>query len=304
MNIRLEFWKNSIGWPRDNSSYVFLARAVHAIGKTMFGAEWTGEEPYLDLKQSLPALPLTSGSRAYFAHDLLLKHHPEFGRQPLKWSRGPFGSMPPSVKFTGLEWEAARAIVAKDHEQKMPGVRRFSQVKNKIIQLAEAGLLITAIREKAGGDPTPIPRVWWNSERIHNRFDLCQLNPNDPYGQGSAGDRYQWIFVTRESLMSCAGESGEDAKQRSDGPITPSEAARTEAEECDKGGRPLEYDWEAVKEYALGLVKQYGAPGRSNRRLPSKAQLAEAILNEWASKGIQLAEPTVRRYICNWLKEL
>jgi hypothetical protein len=207
MNIRLEFWKNSIDWPRDNSSYVFLARAVHAIGKTMFGAEWTGEEPCLDLKQSLPALPLTTGSHAYFAHDLLLKHHPEFGRQPLKWSRGPLSSMPPSVKFTGLEWEAARAIIAKDHERKMPGVRRFSQVQDKIIKVAEDGLLITAIREKAGGDPTLIPRVWWNSERIRNRFDRCQLNPNDPYGLGSAGDRYQWIFVTRESLTLCTSDA-------------------------------------------------------------------------------------------------
>ena len=78
MNVRLEFWKNSIGWPKDNASYVFLARAVHAIGKSTFGAEWTGEEPCLDLMQSLPALPATSGSHAYFAHDLLLKHHPEF----------------------------------------------------------------------------------------------------------------------------------------------------------------------------------------------------------------------------------
>jgi hypothetical protein len=205
MNVRLEFWKNSTGWPRDNSSYVFLARAVHAIGKSMFRSEWTGDEPYLDLMQSLPALPLTSGSRAYFAHNLLLKHHPEFGRQPLKWSRGPFSSMPTSVKFSRLEWEAARAIVTKHNERKMPGVRRFFEARDRIIQLAEAGLLITAIRERAGGDPTPVPCAWWNSERIRNRFDCCQLNPSDPYGLGSSGDRYQWIFVTRESLMSCAG---------------------------------------------------------------------------------------------------
>ncbi|HEU4804816.1 MAG TPA: hypothetical protein VFS91_03245 [Nitrobacter sp.] len=111
----------------------------------------------------------------------------------------------PSVKFTGPEWDAALAIIAKDHEQKTPGVQRFAQVQDRIIQFAEANLLTTAIREKAGGDPTPIPRSWWNSERIRNRFDLCQLNPNDPYGIGIASDRYQWIFVTRESLMNCTG---------------------------------------------------------------------------------------------------
>jgi len=303
MNVQVEFWKNSIGWPRDNSSYVFLGRAVHTIGKSMFGLQWTGDEPCLDLLQSLPNFPLSSGGRAYFAHELLVKHRPEFNRQPLKWSRGAFGGVPPSVKFTIEDWEGARAIVAKDHELKMPGVRRFSQVRDRILQLAEAGLLITALREKAGGDPTPIPRSWWNSERISNRFDLCQMNPEDRFGLGSAGDRYQWIFVTRESLTSCTPELADTVEQHSSAAIIPNATLPIEAEERDKGGRPLEYDWEAVKEYALGLVKQHGVPGRSNRRLPSKAQLTEAILNEWASKGIQLAEPTVRRYVGIWLKE-
>ena len=80
--------------------------------------------------------------------------------------------------------------------------------------------------------------------------------------------------------------------------------ADVETKERDKGGRPLEYDWDAVKEYAVALVKQHGAPGRGNKRLPSKSQLAEAIMNEWALKGIQLAKPTVRRYITTWLKDL
>src|SRR5262249_32260353 len=127
--------------------------------------------------------------------------------QPRRRLRGSFGS-PPSFQFTGKEWEAARDVVTRHNEQTMPSVRRFSQVQERIIQLAEAGLLITAIREKAGGGPTPIPPAWWNSERIRNRFDLCQMNPDDPYGRGSAGDRFRWIFVTRESLMSCASGSG------------------------------------------------------------------------------------------------
>jgi hypothetical protein len=212
MNVRLKFWNNSIGWPRDNSSYVFLARAVHAIGKSMFGAEWAGDEPSLELMQELPLIPERSGWRASLAHDLLVKHHPEFNRQPRKSSQRSFGS-PPSFEFTGKEWITAVMIVKKHNEQKMPGVRRFFEVRDRIIQLAEAGFLITAIREEAGGDPTPIPRHWWHSERIRNRFDYCQLNPDDPYGLGFAGDGYQWIFVTRESLMSCAGGVSSDDEQ-------------------------------------------------------------------------------------------
>src|SRR5581483_8850895 len=113
--------------------------------------------------------------------------------------RGPVSSF----KFTGKEWEAARAIVARDHTIKMPGVKRFSQVQERIVGLAEAGHLITALRQRAGGDPSPISRALWNSERTKSRFVLCQMNPHDPFGTGFAGDGYQLIFVTRESLTNC-----------------------------------------------------------------------------------------------------
>jgi len=238
MNVRLEFWKNSIGWPRDNDSFVFLARAVHAMGKSMFGHEWTGDDPCLDLMQSLPTLPLSSGSRAQFAHGLLVKHHPEFNREPFILMRRPFG-VPPSLKFTGEEWEAARSIVAKDHEQKMPGAKRFFQARDRIVQLAEAGLLITALRERAGGDPVPIPRRFWNSERILNRFDLCQMNPDDPYGLGIAGDRYQWIFVTRESLMSCARGAFTAEDDQTPKPVAPAPAPVASPEDPAKPPRRL-----------------------------------------------------------------
>ena len=40
----------------------------------------------------------------------------------------------------------------------------------------------------------------WNTERIWARFFFCQMNPRDPFGIGVAGDDYQYIFVSRESL--------------------------------------------------------------------------------------------------------
>jgi hypothetical protein len=261
MNARLEFWKNSTGWPRDPISYVFLARAVHTIGKSMFGLEWTGDEPCLDLMQVLPTFPIRSGGSAYFAHELLIKHYPEFNRQPLKWPPvgSSFGLLPPSVDFTLEEWDAARAIVAKDHEQKMPGLRRFSQVQDRIVQLAEAELLITAVREKAGGDPTPIPRSWWNSERISNRFDFCQMNPEDRFGIGSAGDRYQWIFVTRESLISCSGDTSTSHydEQRPGAVATTSPAAPLRSEDQAKprrrvAGAKIEPEFKLWREQQVG----------------------------------------------------
>jgi hypothetical protein len=72
----------------------------------------------------------------------------------------------------------------------------------------------------------------------------------------------------------------------------------------DKGGRPREYDWDAVKQFTLALVKKFGPPGKANKRFPTKADLVGAVIDEWAKRDIHLAEPTVRRYVGEWLSEL
>jgi hypothetical protein len=33
-----EFWNDPTKWPEDKGDYVFLARAVHTVGKFLFGA--------------------------------------------------------------------------------------------------------------------------------------------------------------------------------------------------------------------------------------------------------------------------
>jgi hypothetical protein len=71
----------------------------------------------------------------------------------------------------------------------------------------------------------------------------------------------------------------------------------------NKGGRPVEYDWDAVKEFALAQVKKFGPPGRKNKRFPAKADLVIAVINEWAKRDIHLAEATVRGYVGKWLRE-
>lgn len=80
--------------------------------------------------------------------------------------------------------------------------------------------------------------------------------------------------------------------------------ADVEARERDKGGRPPEHNWEAVKAYAMAMISAHGLPGRGNKKFPTKAQLVEDILNRWATQGLTLAESSVRRYLGRWLKEL
>ncbi|MDA9545629.1 hypothetical protein ACM43_14560 [Bradyrhizobium sp. CCBAU 45321] len=218
LSMRAEFWKKSLGWPNDDTSYVFLGRAVHVIGKSMFGSDWTGDEPCLDPLPKLTVFPERSGWRARLVHDLLVKHHPEYNRQPLK----PYQQ---SFEFSGKEWMDAVTIVERLRQEQAPRLRRLIEVQDRIMQLAEASFLITAIREKAGGDPQPIPRRWWNSERIRDRFDLCQLRPDDPYNLGIGSDPFQWIFVSRESLMSCAPGVLADGEQAPKPAATTSAAA-------------------------------------------------------------------------------
>jgi hypothetical protein len=166
------------------------------MGKSLFGAEWTSGETCVELMQSLPMQKLEgSGGHQHFANELLVRHHPEFGRKLPRRSvtiSSGFSAMPASFSFTDEEWAAAYSIVARDHEAKRSALQRFAGVQEQIIQLAESEKLITAFRPTAGGDPIAVPRSWWNSERLSVRFDYCQMNPKKPFDIGVAGDGYCW----------------------------------------------------------------------------------------------------------------
>jgi hypothetical protein len=90
--------------------------------------------------------------------------------------------------------------VAEDHAEKLPGMKRLAQVQEHIIACAESGKLETAVRARVGGDFTTLRTWYWNSERLSKRFDLCQMDPDNPFGIYSAGDLHWWIYVGRESL--------------------------------------------------------------------------------------------------------
>ena len=76
------------------------------------------------------------------------------------------------------------------------------------------------------------------------------------------------------------------------------------ASDANSGGRPEEYDWEKIKSFALQFINEYGAPSKSNKRIPNKQALIDAICDEWAKKSIELHASTVRNHLNRWLKEL
>jgi len=58
-----DFWARPHLWPRDPFEYVFLARAVQAIGRARFGDEWTGEEATTELVKLPLALATQEAQR-------------------------------------------------------------------------------------------------------------------------------------------------------------------------------------------------------------------------------------------------
>jgi len=297
MNHRVDFWTKSYEWPRDSAGFIFLARALHLLGRAMFPDEWTGDETKIELYQSLPdTMPHASSGSAYFAHSLLMKHRPDLNRETLRWAgdrvRG-FPSLPPPVSFSKDEWTIVLSIVKENHDTHRPALIRLYQVKNRIIELAETDRFVTAIRPIQGGNFRTIPSDWWNTERADCRFDFCQMNPRKPFGIGSAGDDYQWIYVKGDHLLGAIQQIVEAA-----GP--PSVPAPV----LNKGGRPDEYNWDEMKEFARQLVQAKGLPGRGNRRLPTKAQLIEEVTNKFASSyDHHPAQSSIRRRVNIWLSE-
>ena len=77
---------------------------------------------------------------------------------------------------------------------------RLAAVQNYVAALCEMGALLAYGRPAKGGEMTPIPRTWWNSERLGPRFVRCQVNPNEPHGGAFAGNDFWFIFIENGSL--------------------------------------------------------------------------------------------------------
>jgi hypothetical protein len=204
MKARLDFWRNPAAWPRDSADFVFLGRAIHSIGKAIFSHYWTGDEPVIDL------LPRRLNN-FYFDHGKVNDSVVCKGRPPDRIVLRPTASeeWPLTVKLNA-------AAMGVDSEL-APALDRFRSVQARIATLAEAGDLITASRQKVGGEMQPIPSPWWHTERLISRFDFCHLNPDDPFETGKLGGSYSWIFVARDGLsQSIAALEGCSTSQQSE----------------------------------------------------------------------------------------
>jgi hypothetical protein len=184
-----EFWLRK-QWPNDPKGYVFLARALLELGRARYGERWTGGEYTVVMPRVLEDFSFEMGDYAY-ATRLLQKHRPDV-----------FPAKSDSNCLTPELWYIACDISRHQYEAVRPLLVRRLSVEQEFTRRAEAGDLATAYRPLLGGDMSAIPSCWWNTEGLE-RFQMCQLNPDDPYGPGFDDERNVWIFVSRESLDTC-----------------------------------------------------------------------------------------------------
>jgi hypothetical protein len=87
--------------------------------------------------------------------------------------------------------------------------------------------------------------------------------------------------------------------------ITSADAARVTDTSLvkNKGGRPSEYAWEAVKPLVFQELTAHGKPGRNNKRYPSKAQLVEFVQIKLGKFDEHPADTTVLYHVNQWIEK-
>jgi hypothetical protein len=192
-----EFWADRYSWPNDPRGYVFLARVVDELGKALNGSAWTGEEYLIEFPDQLPVEMPRHTYDQQDGYALLKERRPDLNLPPAnKWNT-------PQVSLTADQWAAAVAVNKAMTDEVRPSFQRKAILEAEIARLCEAGELKSWYRPKPGGELSPIPPSWWNTEMYRNRFVVCQMHPRDPYGIGFGGEDFAWIFVSRESLERC-----------------------------------------------------------------------------------------------------
>jgi hypothetical protein len=190
-----DFWQDQTAWPRDTQERVFLGRAVNRLGRALFGEEWTGEEP---IAETFFYLRIATDQRA--TNNFIARHLPQFGRKEYRGSMAPpptgYDGHSPKFKFSEGELQEMELFIERHNETVPPAKERFKKVQNAIADYAVGRNLETSFRPFAGGDFSPIPASWWNTERLAQRFAFCSLDPDKPFKEGGTA----WIFVARDDF--------------------------------------------------------------------------------------------------------
>ena len=197
---RIEFWSKPELWPDDDAPhYIFLARAVGIVGRTIYGPEWTGREPFVELVAPLPeelnaSIPQVDLFRGC---NVLLDHEPEYAARCPKYvfilKTWPIPSQ--------AEWGRAAELVKTMSEQRNREHMRFFEVCARFANAFKSGAIGTATRDVAGGPLEAQDRWLWNTEIFWWRFHTCRIDMARPFYSGPAVTGGEFIFVDIPSLQ-------------------------------------------------------------------------------------------------------
>ena len=196
---RVEYWTKQAFWPHDLPTHIFLGRVVGRVGEAVFGTDWTGREPAVELVAPLPEAlhasvgqsELLRGCRLLFDHDANYRARcPTYAEFLLHWP------MP-----SDDDWARAVALAQRFSEQSRKEFNRFFEVCARLAHAFKHGTFLTGTRDFDGGVICPQDRWFWNTENFWWRFHTCQVDLADPYRAAVKPIGGAFIFVERNSII-------------------------------------------------------------------------------------------------------
>lgn len=190
-----KFWTDG-NWPIDFGAYRFLGRAVHDMGRAIFGHEWTENEPASEFLGTFKRTPPFTRDDQWANWNLVTRLLPHDVTRPIHMATK-IGH-PPAI--AGDLWTMASVEL----EKRNASWRRYETVRNELLKLFQLGKVQTATRRHEGGEIIRIAQWHWNGEDLTYRFECGKMDSDNPFApvEDYRSPSLDWIFVDADDLRS------------------------------------------------------------------------------------------------------
>ena len=193
-------------WPRNPTGWVFIGRAVNALGAKLHPT-WTRSTPYGLLPDVCVGTEqdgaLVGQEDQYRYANWLINTRGNDPSYIFRTNR-PFDYLECSPNLEGAAeryWEFACDLSQEEWAIGLGNRRMFREVQLRIVQEAEAGRLIIGSRPIPGGEPKAHSRDWWFTDNYENRFVTMTIDPSDPFSAEASDETVgHHLFVNADGL--------------------------------------------------------------------------------------------------------
>lgn len=191
---RQKFWQ-AADWPDDVRNRVFLGRAVHQLGRAMFGADWTGHEPTVD--GILKPLPMFSFGLRPWEVAQATKY---LEREQLDLSTSDWAAKVHAMHQP--KWDAAVALRSEVLAAIAGPRARLSAVQDALrLAMRDGELKYFVLISETGKFQGPLDPDSWNTKLYPARFYWCAINLDTPITPAVGGGGFRPIFVDADDLV-------------------------------------------------------------------------------------------------------